>query len=395
MTVVITDAYSLSNLGDAGLVEETIRTCVTVYGDDCTVFATDPAGFRASAVGGGSVRFVFKPFSRLVWKSKGPAKKSAWLAGEGIALVLALIVVSIPGLRERRVRRVATLARLTRRRWLRHVAEASAVVGVGGGYLGDRYLRESIVTLSIFRIATSLDIETRTMPLSISSADSPALRSMLRVAGRNVAWASRDQNTVNILASVGLASTRVPDLAWAYASRVEGWPERRSGIAVAPVGSDFYDAASQGKLLKAVLDEHARGEPTEAISLIAMHREHRALGDGGDDLRCVQLAGELRTAIPGVTVQVLHVLTYNEVVEVFARVRYLIAERLHAALAGAVSGTQMYVIAYEPKHRGVMEIAGLTELCLPVGSRSSDPTEVQIRTAALEQAHSVERFFAE
>jgi polysaccharide pyruvyl transferase WcaK-like protein len=70
----------------------------------------------------------------------------------------------------------------------------------------------------------------------------------------------------------------------------------------------------------------------------------------------------IRKLNPSLEVTVLKVRSYEEVLEHMASAKLAVCERLHAALAGLAVGTQTKVIGYEPKHRGVLEMAGLEML---------------------------------
>lgn len=362
MKVLISDAYSPTNVGDGELVRLSIDSVRSRYGVNPTVLCTDKLGFESDRVFAES-EFVFKPLSRVRWRTLNTRLKLSMLLKDTAGMILGLVGGSLPGSFETKRSRVRAAARMMGLPWLLHVSEADAVVGVGGGYLGDKYLRESIMTLALFRIAASIGTTVETMPLSVSSANRTALRLALKIFGRNIHWRSREATTQKILVSMGLRTDCVPDLAWLNASR--DYPATKTtALVVAPLGSDFYGAqgAKPPKIWSYVRKHIEELSSGESISLIAMHYWDERLQDGRDDQECERVAELIREVNPYVQVNILNVRTYDEVLKHMAGSRLAVCERLHAALAGLAVGTQTKVIGYEPKHRGVLELAGLQNL---------------------------------
>jgi polysaccharide pyruvyl transferase WcaK-like protein len=358
--VLISDAYSPTNIGDGELVRLSISSVLSRYGVQPIVLCTDKDGFESDPAFDGS-RFLFKPLSRVRWRALGSAGRLSMLLRDASGMLLALILGFLPLAVEARRTTLRGLARVLRLPWLTEVSCADVVVGVGGGYLGDKYLRESIMSLGLFRVATSLSVDVETMPLSVSSATHPALRMALKVFGRGVSWRSRERTTQNILSSLGLHSECVPDLAWLNSSMEHCGVVGATSLALAPLGSDFYgaDGPTEPKIWSHIQEHVAGLEPGERVSLIAMHYWDERLRDGRDDLECERVADLIRLANPRVDVTVLKLRSYDEVLLHMAATKLAVCERLHAALAGLAVGTQTKVVGYEPKHRGVLELAGL------------------------------------
>lgn len=362
MKVVITDAYSPTNIGDGELVRLSINSVRSRFTVDPVVLCTDKDGFESSS-GFAGAKFVYKPLSRVLWRRRRGMSRFVLLLRDASAIVIGLMVSSSPIDRRTKKSLLGRTAVLLNVPWLKEVSEADVVVGVGGGYLGDKYLRESLMTLAIFRIAFRIGAKVETMPVSISSASDSRLRFALRAFGQGVAWRSREKTTHNILVSMGLDSHCVPDLAWLNASTHYEEPKKFS-LVLAPLGSDFYDqgVGTEPKIWRHV-KAHIEGlRAGDRIGLIAMHYWDGLLQDGRDDEECKRLQHWILEHNPQVDVEILTMQSYPEVLQTMAAAEIAVCERLHAALAGLATGTPTKVVGYEPKHRGVLELAGLDAL---------------------------------
>lgn len=355
MNVVVTDAYSTTNIGDGELVRLTLQAVGKRYAVQPTVLATDPGSFEGDEFD--SASFIYKPLSRQVWRAKRGLDRYLWLQSEATALLLMAAVTLAP--RGTRPFLARSVANITRRPWLRALAHANVVVGVGGGYIGDKYLRESIVTAICLKFSECTGASVETMPLSVSSAESRLLRLVLRRT-KGVQWRSREERTHSTLHSLGLTSKLVPDLAWLDAGEPTDSSETRSGMAIAPVGSAFYsDSSHTPKVWATVAPLLESLPPGSPVRLVAMHRWDRSLGDGQDDRACDALREMISRARPDLEVQTVNGTRYVDVRTAMARSQFAVCERLHAALAAATSATPVLVVAYEPKHEGVLRLAGL------------------------------------
>lgn len=409
MKIAITDAFSPANLGDAELVARTIDYARARGANDIVVLAVDPGSF-AETESSVDVRYVALPLSRLRWRSLPMTRRVPWLGAEVLGLVLGLVLCAAPLSRGARRRVLVGYARLAGLKWLSEVAGSDEIIAVAGGYLGDRYLRGSLVALTLYRIASGLGLRVETMPLSISSATSHRLRFALRRLGRGVQWRARDRTTLSILADRGLPRELVPDLAWLNApeglASHSAAPAADSGaktLVVAPVGAAFYSStdsdglpASSGTMLELLSRETGVGR----VLLVPMHvRSPRMQHDGGDEDACDAIQGVLAAKYPEVSVSVHRPQTYDALCALMRTADFAICERLHAALAALTQGTRTWVVGYEPKHRGVLEVADLTHV-LVANPRSRvyrpntgvDPT---LAPAAAGQRALVEELFNE
>jgi polysaccharide pyruvyl transferase WcaK-like protein len=362
LKVVISDAYSPTNVGDGELVRLSIRSVRSRFGVHPTVLCTDRRGFESDAAFEGS-RFVFKPLSRVRWRSLDRVRRLSMVLRDAAGLALALFAGALPTSMPMRRRILLAIGTTLRIPWLSHVGSADILVAVGGGYIGDKYLRESLISLALFRVARSVGAQVETMPMSISSAENRVLRWTLRRFGRGVHWRGREMTTHRILTKLNLRVDGVPDLAWLNAAE-EYKSSETTSLIIAPLGSDFYGAqdAKEPKIWSHIRAHIAELKAGERVSLIAMHYWDDRLQDGRDDRECERVAAMIRELNPSLEVTVLTVRSYEEVLEHMASAKLAVCERLHAALAGLAVGTQTKVVGYEPKHRGVMEMAGLEVL---------------------------------
>jgi polysaccharide pyruvyl transferase WcaK-like protein len=239
MRVVISDAYSPTNVGDGELVRLSIHSVRSRYGVQPTVLCTDKIGFESDSAFEGS-EFVFKPLSRVRWRSLDLVQRISMLLKDTLGVALALLAGTLPVPNHLRRRILLFIGGALQIPWLISVGKADVLVAVGGGYIGDKYLRESLISLALYRMAVSVGSQVETMPVSISSAEKPALK--WPCADSAKVFAARPGiDDSHILTQLDLQSECVPDLAWLNATRNYASSETTSLI-VAPLGSDFYGA---------------------------------------------------------------------------------------------------------------------------------------------------------
>lgn len=352
MRVVISDAYSPTNIGDGELVRLSIASVRSRFAVEPVVLCTDRTGFQSDPTFQTS-SFVFKPLSRVRWRSLARGARISMAVLDALGMLVGLITAVFPIQAARRQNLLLWAAKLLRLPWLEEIARADAVVGVGGGYIGDKYLRESIMTLALFRVALSTGAKVETMPISINSAHGKVLRLALKNFGTGVTWRSRENTTHSILSSLGLSSVEVPDLAWLNAAESFESSEKYA-LVLAPLGSDFYSDTAGGvpKIWPHVQQHVSELEPGARVCLIAMHYWDERLQDGRDDNECIRIKDLISVLNPTVNVEVLNLRSYHEVLTTMSGARFAVCERLHAALAGLAVGTPTKVVGYEPKHRG-------------------------------------------
>lgn len=357
---LLTDAYSTTNLGDAELV---LRSIQAVEKTDvvAAILATDPESFAADT------RFskfsiLPNPTSPVLRKQSGRLQSLATKINLGLTAALLATLALAPIPRTKRRLLAQKTVRLARMEWYQQLLTVDKVVAVGGGYLGDRYLRRTIISLGYLWGGGRLGLLVETMPLSISSADRLVTRRAISWFGKEIKWRAREERTRSILASCGISATYVPDLAWCNASP-ERSKTRAARVVVAPVGSDFYaETATKGSLIREIERSVTRVQNefgTVEIDFVAMHSYSAMLQDGHDDEACVNLASRCTDMWPDIPSRIHDCGSYEEVLDLVSSATILISERMHAAIAGLSQGTATSIIAYEPKHAGIVRAAGM------------------------------------
>lgn len=365
-TCVLLDAYSTTNLGDAELVEASVDA-VAPTADRIVVLATDPDSF-ADASGGGVV-YLYKPLSRVQFRRKSGLSRLAWLAADTFALSGAFLLSFLPIGASARSRASADLGRALRASWLSEIATAKEARGVGGGYLGDRYERETAVSLMQYRIALRCGVRVETLPISVSSLKSRRLRFLMRRVPDEMLWRAREETTESILRNATNGEVRLElDLAFRHRrpARAEAVVPR-SRLLVAPVGSTFYSsrAGKSDDLTTFVRSVLRTDSQIDTVTLVPMHTYDERTGDGGDDRACDALLHALRSEFPRLSIEVVRPGSYAELIDIAQTSRAAVVERLHAAIACLDAGVPVKVIAYEPKHAGVLktvDMAGSLEI---------------------------------
>lgn len=358
--ILLTDAYSTTNLGDGELVRRSLE-CVRGHGSVAGVLATDPDSFRKDHPG---VPLLLAPMSRVAVANKSLFARS-YHRGRELGGLLALLIVGVVPLSARKRRKLArSLDPFIKFGWYRQLSSVDKVVAVGGGYLGDKYSKRTLVSSFYYWSASRMGIAVETMPISISSLNRPFLEVALKIFGKDVKWRARESVTMEILERNGLHAELVPDLAWRNASppKEDGLPNPRgSRIVVAPVGSDFYtrteaDSDRILELLELAIG-HA-GAGSADILFVAMHSSDNRLKDGRDDFVCNEIARSARIRWPDAQVEVAKFTSYTELVDYSRTAVIAVCERLHAGIACLSQGTPTIIRAYEPKHEGVLVAAG-------------------------------------
>jgi polysaccharide pyruvyl transferase WcaK-like protein len=378
---ILTEAYSPRNLGDAELVRRSAE-CAHTWGYDAVdCLATDIEGFSAVRE---LDRIAPRILSRAEWHSRRRVSRFIWLGAEIISMTALVIIASTFKDSNKRRESCRNVSRLLRRKWS-IVFEADVLLPVGGGYLGDAYAKETVIALLQYWILGRCGTPVVTMPISIASLDSKVLRRAVRATSKGVIWHAREEYTLHLLDSIGASVRLVPDLAWLNARRTA----TRTGtgsVAIAPVGR-FY-ALPQDDLvsrLGMILDDPQFDH--EKISIVAMHRSGGSTLDGGDEKAGESLMKRVR---PGQVFSRVNASSYSELLDFLEGVDLLLTGRLHAAIASACVGLPASVVAYEPKHAGVLRLAGLSAFLESPSKLGS----AEITSAALRQRDMVLDFFA-
>lgn len=359
--VAIVEAYSPDNLGDAELVRQSIRVVRRRWPEaEVDVIALDVDGFSSRFP---HERFHTRVFDRKALRRLAPSGQLRRLAAWAIQITLVTAVaISFPGPWGRRI---AGNIHLGGGLSWQVLLKSSRVVAVGGGYLGNQYIEESVLTLWLWWVLSRLGIPVSSLPLSVSDARGP-LFVAFRLFGRRVHWVAREEYTSDVLASMGLSAEVCPDLAFLRASDTAD-ELRPGGVLVAPVGTTYLSPVELESVLDRIaksIHEHPGGP--HKVSIACMHSARGQLGEGGDDVAASLLAEALMAC--GVEALVVDVHDFDDIMSL-ARVSSLtIACRMHAAIAAVCAGCPTAVLGYEPKHAAVFALVGLEDVCIDIRS---------------------------
>lgn len=350
--VLVSEAYSASNIGDLELVERSLRYAARDTAQSNVVcLAVDPASFAPHV----SVTVTDRLFPRLQYVRSGRVRRIAvaarWMARIAILSMVALLIPKRMRRRTvinmRRVRLTTSTAEL--------YARATSVVAVGGGYLGDQYVKESLLTFWTWWWASRIGNDVETMPLSFEVRGF-TLKRAARALTRQVKWRTRDRASAAALLSAGINSILAPDLA--FANFRETRTEGRRGTLIALVGSDYLKPTEIDRLTDAMADAVASETLANSpVQLLSMHAPMSDTSVGGDDRASEVLQEKLRSR--GVQAERVRASTYDEVCDACEKVDVVISARMHAGIAALCAGARTGLLAYEEKHTALMNDLGL------------------------------------
>lgn len=365
-TTLVTDAYSASNIGDLELVKRTIEYASERTNESVVCLAVDPESFAPYV----SVKVDDRLFPRLQFVSAGRFGKLVLALKWALALAMLTVVAFMPV----PYRRPAALglARLHLvSHSVAHYASSSRVIAVGGGYLGDQYVKETFLTTWTWWWATRLGCNVETMPVSFE-VEKRLLSRFVRVFTARVTWRLRDSSSVRALRKAGLNAPLVPDLAFTnYSDTVS---RNRLGTTVALVGSDYLDPVEQKQFLYAFASAMAASALPRPFSVLVMHSTMAKTHVGGDARAAEALVREMERY--GETVREVVASTYSEVCGSMAGAEVVVSARMHAGIAGLVSGAKLAMIAYEEKHRALMHDLGLDNFVVDIRAERKEFVEL-------------------
>lgn len=350
--VLVSEAYSASNIGDLELVQRSLRYAARYSAQSSVVcLAVDPTSFAPHV----PVMVTDRLFPRLQYVRSGRLRKIAvmarWMARITMLSTVALLI-------PKRMRRRAVI-NLRRARLTTSSAElyarATSVIAVGGGYLGDQYVKESLLTFWTWWWASRIGNDVETMPLSFEVSGF-ILKRAAQTLTRRVKWRTRDRASAAALYSAGINSILAPDLA--FANSRETRTEGRRGTLIALVGSDYLKPTEIDRLTDAMADAVASGVPASSpVQLLSMHAPMSDTRVGGDDRASEILENKLR--LRGVQSERVSAYTYDEVCDACEKVDVVISARMHAGIAALCVGARTGLLAYEEKHTALMNDLGL------------------------------------
>jgi hypothetical protein len=353
-SVLITECYSPKNLGDWELVDASVSAAAGRHkGEVLAIVALDTRGFSKLYP---DTMVMGRIFDRGRFATSGGLDRFSLLLGWTWAIVVLSVCSIVAPARVRRHTCALAIRALPghMRETLLLYIHADYMYPVGGGYLGDRYMRETLLTLWSWWWASRCGCRVATMPISIE-ARSLILRAALAILGRHVVFAVRDSSSVRVLASEGIRARLIPDLAFRNARIVDcrRRPDRADAIVVAPVGGDYFDEDvwkyQLGELAAALVDIAGARQ----IVLVAMHSSLDGPSAGHDEAAVIFIADELRRR--GRRSSIERFRRYEALCSYMRdECGLVVSARMHAGIAGVCAGVPVILLGYEEKHRSLL-----------------------------------------
>ena len=353
--VLITDAYSASNLGDAELVLQTLKVVKRRGPTRAHVQAVDTASFAAILLDGETIGE--KLFPRLDYLSASKRARMLVVAKWGIQAIFWTAVCLLPG--EQNRRRVLMAAGT---RTLKRMLEHESAVAVGGGYLGDQYWKDSLLTAFSWWLLIRSGIPVETMPLSVEFSAGWKGHLWAQLVKR-VKFRARDRASVGVLQSLGLRAEELPDLAFYNAGTRRPQSSPRVSLAIALVGRDYLTAEQVEDLVYAV-SAGCRSVGVFHVGVISMHRSIQGTDVGCDDAASDRLRAGLDAE--GIVATSISVRNYRELCMEVQGYTAVVSARMHAGIAGLCADIPVGLLAYENKHTAMFADMGLSEVVVPI-----------------------------
>lgn len=252
----------------------------------------------------------------------------------------------------------------------RHYLWADYVVPVGGGYLGNQYRNETLLTAWTWWWCCKSGRPVETMPISVELKRG-LLGWIFACLVRDVLITVRDESSKSALRALGIDASLSPDLAFLNYKGCAASADVSLSVGLAMVGRDYLGQDAVTKLVKAICDGLGAVEAVSEVCIVSMHRQ---IGDTriGQDGNVANLAADALTA-SGVAVRICSVADYSDVLKVFSDCRFVIAARMHAGIAALCCGRPVGFLAYEKKHLALMQDLGLPEFAIRI---DADPDDV-------------------
>lgn len=362
-TVLVTDAYSASNVGDLELVRLSLEYATNTYPEsEVKALAVDPDSFQKIL----EYEIVPRLFPRLTYlRASRSGKVLIALKWTGLIALLSILVL-FPVSVNRNI-----LSWAVRKRILPDTVElylkADRVIAVGGGYLGDQYVKETLLTVWTWWWATRIGAHVETMPISVE-VHGFLLRCSLGVFGRRVHWRVRDMASQRALEVCGCIGELLPDLAFSNFNR---GGDNREGTVVALVGSDYLSEVSQSVLIENVVSLFALKLLPEPVQLVSMHSSLSSTAVGGDVLMSMRVESAL-LEIGVLRVGMVSAGRFSEVCEIALDAEVVLSARMHAGIAGLCSGAKVGLLAYETKHFALMDDLSLPDFAIDIESNFAE-----------------------
>jgi polysaccharide pyruvyl transferase CsaB len=220
-----------------------------------------------------------------------------------------------------------------------------ALISGGGGLLQDHTSSRSLsYYLLVIRLAKAAGRRVLVYGQSLGPLSS-AGRQRVRAALQGVALAVRDEQSVQLLDSLGLTSTLVADAALLLNARPG--PQPSCDLLLIP-------RASYPDLTAALLAAgRAAAEAGLSLGLLALHEAQDA-----PDLALLQDALPTATVFPAAT--------FQDALDVISAAGYVLSARLHGLILAAAAGRPYAGLVYDPKVLGFLQLAGAPAFERPV-----------------------------
>ena len=350
MTVLIVNAYSVRNRGDAAIVRGLIATLRQLGAHH---IAVAPRGWRADA--------------------------DEWLALGADSVVPPLLSIhDVPGwARTKRfmllVHVIGRIARSLAARVappladdsMRAYARAALVVSAGGAYLGGRKPGVNLVRGYNIAYGRVWGRPTIAAPMTINPP-SRVVRLLLSNLLRGVPIFARDHESIVRARQLGLRATYAPDLVF-RAARGRAPAEPSGVVAWAPRGyrPDQDAWAARDRLETSQLAAVSDLLRTDAALRLEFVPQVDVEEIDDDRVTIARLDRQLRAEFDGRVSVLTPPASIDETIDAYARYDVVLTSRLHAALLALLGGTPSLVVGYEPKVSGVLATIGLDDRVIP------------------------------
>lgn len=375
--VLIVNAYSTLNLGDAVILDGLVRTLRDAGAEHITVAAPADVGEteRRTVLGADEV----VPMAVDVFRAPSVVRLTYPMIAIWTAVAMALAAV-------RAVLRPHSSAAL------RAYVDADLVVSSGGAYIGGP--RPGINILTGFQILVARIVRRPCIVAPVTVKPMTWLvAKILSAMLRGATVFARDSPTVARLHAIGIEARLSSDLAFrSPAANESRSPSGGTGMVIAWAPRQFaWDSDVYGTR------ETIQAAAIEAVTALAREHDARIVlvaqstADGiEDDIPAVRRA--LSQLPPDVRVKtdLAEPATIEEAMQTYSSAHVLYAFRLHAAIMALLAGTPALVVPYEAKVRGVFDVIGLGDWVVS-SEDALNGTMIAARLRELTRRESVER----
>lgn len=386
MRIVILNAYSWLNKGDAAIVLGTVHAVRSLAPEaDITVVSLTPEIDRPHYAAE-NLRVAAGPFG-LFYAAGIPAGTRVWrFVGGYLTLLVALLA-----------------SRLTRRslpRWLpagprevaNAIAEADVAISCGGGFWQDSWGAGVLIHVAQVLAALTAGVPVVCLGQSVGPFRSARLRSLVgAVLRRTDAVVIRESESLATIQAMRIAPERLhlgADMAFALD---RDRPARRP---MAPrsgrlrIGVTARNWAFPHSLDPQAAQRRYEDALVEALEWLLAVRDAeiiflpQVIGPGNDDDRIVERRLAARLKRPDRARVIEDDLAPSKLIEMLGEMDMLLATRFHSAIFAMLARVPVVAIAYEHKTTGIMRRMDLGRWIVPIetvsGARLIELIEAQL-----------------